>query len=128
MAQNRETRTVAHPALLAVGNRPDALVWKQPVGNFRAMDNPERIVKVGTPGQSDAGMVVAVEITADMVGKTIGVAVFPEFKTAKGKQRDRQKDFEAAVRSRGGVYELVRSAEQMVDLVERVKRGDMFSK
>jgi hypothetical protein len=99
------------------------MVWKQPVGLFRALEDPSRKVMVGTPGQSDSMAVVAVTITPDMVGKTIGVAVAPEFKAARGKQSDRQKLWQAAFEKRGGIYALVRSPEDMVDLVERVKRG-----
>lgn len=123
MARNRETRTVAHPALLAVGQRPDVLIWKQPVGLFRALNDPERKVFVGTPGQSDAMAVVAVTITPDMVGKTIGVAVAPEFKAAQGKQRKSQELWEAAFTQRGGVYRLVRSQGDMQQLVEDVQHG-----
>ena len=72
---------------------------------------------------SDAGMIVAVTITPDMVGKTIGVAVQPEFKTSRGKQRERQEDWQRAVEQRGGIYRLVRSAAEMLRLVEDVKRG-----
>lgn len=126
MAQNRETKTVAHPALLAVGCRPDVLISKQPVGLFRALNNPDRKVFVGTPGQSDAIAVVAVTITPDMVGKTVGVAVAPEFKVAKGKQRQSQVDWQRAFEARGGIYELVRSPEQMVDLIDRVQSGELF--
>ncbi len=90
MSQNRETRTASNPALLAVGQRRDVMAWKQPTGVFRAYDNPAQVVKVGTPGQSDAMMVVAVTITQEMVGKTVGVAVAAEFKTATGRQRDNQ--------------------------------------
>lgn len=121
--QTREVREVQNPALLAVGCRPDVYVWRQQVGVFRAMDNPERIVKVGTAGMSDAGMVVAVKITPDMVGKTIGVAAFPEFKTKKGSQKDDQKNFQRAVESRGAPYRLVRTEKEMVQFVEDVKAG-----
>ena len=52
MAQQRETREVLNPALLEVGARPDVLIWRQTTGVFRAMDNPERVVKVGQPGMA----------------------------------------------------------------------------
>lgn len=123
MAQTRETRTVQNPALLAVGARPDVLIWRQQVGVFRAVDSPERIVRIGQPGMADAGAIVRVTITPDMVGKTIGVAVQPEFKTATGRQREAQGHWQAAVEARGGVYRLVRSPAEMVDLVEDVQRG-----
>jgi len=126
MAQTRETRTVAHPALLAVGLDPCVMAWKQPVGLFRALTDPDRKVMVGTPGQSDAIMVVKVVITPDMVGKQIGVAVAPEFKTPKGKQADHQKDWKRAFEARGGIYRLIRSAADMLQLVNDVKTGKAF--
>jgi hypothetical protein len=126
MAQSREVREAQNPSLLAVGMRPDVLVWRQQVGVFRAMDNPDRIVKVGVPGMADSGMVVAVVVTPEMVGKTIGVMVQPEYKTAKGRQREAQKDWQAAVEKRGGIYRLVRSAEEMTQLVADVQNGSAF--
>ena len=123
MAQNRETRVVAHPALLAVGTRPDVMAWKQPVGLFRSLNDPQRKVFVGTPGQSDTMAVVAVTITPDMVGKTIGVAVAPEFKTDKGTQTERQQNWQAAFEKRGGIYRVIRSAADMLALVEDVQHG-----
>lgn len=109
--------------MLAVGQRPDVLVWKQPVGLFRQFEPPHNPVRVGIPGQADSMMVVAVTITPDMVGKTVGVAVAPEFKTATGTPSERQKDWRAAFEKRGGIYRLVRSAADMLDLVEDVQHG-----
>lgn len=123
MAQNRETRAVAHPALLAVGARPDVMVWKQNVGTLRAYDDPSKIIKVGVPGMSDSMAVVAVQITPEMVGKTIGVAVAAEFKTNTGRQRPGQREWQAAFTKRGGIYRLVRSAAEMIELIDDVQAG-----
>lgn len=123
MAQNKETRTVQNPALLAVGARPDVLIWRQHVGVFRAMDDPRRIVKIGTPGMADSMAVVRVTITPDMVGKTIGVAVAPEFKTGTGRQREAQKNWQRAFEQRGGIYAVIRSPDEMTALVEGVQNG-----
>lgn len=109
--------------MLAVGQRADVLVWRQQCGLFRQFEPPHNPVYVGTPGMADAGMVVAVTITPDMVGKTIGVAVQPEFKTAKGRASERQQDWQAAFEQRGGIYRVVRSADDMLQLVEDVKHG-----
>lgn len=120
---NREVAEVQNPSLLAVGARRDVMAWRQQVGTFRAMDNPARIVKVGSPGMADAMMVVAVTITPEMVGRTVGVAVAAEFKTPKGRQAEQQRDWARAFQLRGGVYRLIRSAAEMVGLVEDVKAG-----
>lgn len=68
-------------------------------------------------------MVVAVTITPDMVGQTIGVAVAPEFKTSSGQQSGSQRTWQLAFQARGGVYRLVRSAADMVALVDDVQAG-----
>lgn len=124
MAQNRETRESQNPSLLAVGARPDVLIWRQQSGVFRSYDDPQRVVRIGQPGMADAMSVVAVTITPEMVGKTIGVAVAPEFKTNRGRQSEAQANWQRAFEQRGGIYELVRTPEQMVDLVARVQRGE----
>ena len=99
------------------------LVWRQQSGLFRAFDAPEKVVRVGMPGVADAMAVVAVTITPDMVGQTIGVAVAPEFKTARGQQAEAQANFQRAFEARGGVYRLVRSADDMRQLIQEVQDG-----
>lgn len=124
MPQQREVREVQNPALLAVGCRPDVLIWRQHVGLFRTYHDPDRVIHVGTPGMADSGAIVRVTITPEMVGKTVGIAVQPEFKTKRGTQRVAQEDWQRAVEQRGGIYQLVRSPADMTDLVARVQRGD----
>lgn len=120
MAKNRETTHVQHPAMVAVGARPDVLVWRQQSGLFFTREgNP---VRVGLTGMADAGMIVAVTITPDMVGRTIGVAVQPEFK-AGGQQSEAQANWQRAVEQRGGIYRLVRSSGDMLRLVDDVQHG-----
>lgn len=123
MAQQRETRETAHPAMLAVGMDPDVMLWKQPVGVFRSLADPTRKVSVGIPGQADSIMVVRVTITPDMVGKTIGVACAAEFKTTTGRQRDKQVDWQQNFEARGGLYRLIRTASDMVRFVREIKDG-----
>jgi hypothetical protein len=120
--KNRETRAVQLPAMLAVGSRPDVLLWRQQVGLFRQMNPPHAPVYVGTPGMADVGMVVAVQITPELVGRRLGVAVQAEMK-AGGRQSERQRDWQAAFEARGGIYRLVRSADDMRQLVEDVQHG-----
>ena len=121
MAQNPETR-IQNAAFLVTGRFPDVLAWRQQSGVFRAM-NDDRVVRVGQPGMADAGMIVPVTITPDMVGRTIGVAVQPEFKTRTGRQAEAQHSWQAAVARAGGVYRLVRSAAEMETLITDVQTG-----
>jgi len=123
MAQNPETK-IQNSALLAVGARPDVLAMRLQSGVFRAYDDPDKIVRIGQPGLPDTMMLVATEITPEMVGKTVAVAVAAEIKTAQGRQSDAQRAWQRAFEARGGTYELVRSPDQMIALVDRVQRGD----
>jgi hypothetical protein len=123
VAQNPETR-IQNSCLLEVGSRPDVLAWRQHVGKYRAINQPELVVSIGVPGMADIGAVVAVTIDASMVGKTVGVYVGAEVKTATGRQRPGQADWQAALERRGGIYGVVRSPEDMAALVARVKNGD----
>ena len=115
-------KNTQNAALLLVGARHDVMIWRNQTGKFLSMDG-QRVVKVGNPGAADAIGVVAVTITPDMVGKTIGVAIAPEFKARRGKQADEQKDWQAAFERRGGVYRLIRQPEELVTMVEDVKHG-----
>lgn len=126
MAKNHETTHVQNPALLAVGARRDVLAYRQQSGVFRAMDNPRRIVTVGTTGLADCALIVKVRITQDMVGKDIGAAVQAEFKTFKkgSAQSEGQEDWQRNVEERGGIYQVVKSAQEMTELIDRVQRGD----
>lgn len=123
MAANKESRHVQNPAMLAVGARNDVLVWRQQVGMFRQYEHPYAPIRIGLPGMSDSMMIVSVIITEEMVGKRIGVAVCAEFKQGKGKQSEQQKRWQDAVEMRGGIYQVVRSADEMVSLVQRVQCG-----
>ena len=124
MAKSREVRTVQNPALLAASAVPGVLAFRQQSGVFRAMDDPARVVRVGLPGMADAGLIAAVTITPAMVGKVVGVSLQTEFKTATGRQAADQRTWADAVRRAGGVYELIRSADEMTALIDRVRRGD----
>jgi len=123
MSRNRETVEVQIPAMLAVGQRPDVLIWRQQAGLFRAYDNPRRVVRVGIPGASDAMAIVAVTITPDMVGQTLGVAVAPEFKTTDGRQRAAQRDYQRAVEQRGGLYVVCRSPDDLTQAIEHLQHN-----
>ncbi len=116
-------KNIQNASLIAVGSDPDVLVMRIQSGVFRSMDDPSRIVRVGTPGISDSLAVVRVTVTPEMVGKDIAVCIAPEFKTAKGKQRDAQVKWQAAFEKRAGQYRLIRSPEQMLEFIGDVKRS-----
>ena len=121
---NKET-IIQNRCFLEVGRDPDVMIWRQQVGAYRML-NRDAIVHVGDPGMSDSMMVVAVTITPEMVGRTVGMAVAAEFKTATGRQSPDQKTWQANFQRRGGVYRLVRSPAEMAKLVEDVKNGSAW--
>ncbi len=119
-----ERNSVQNPSLLLAGQRPDTLIWRQQSGVFRSYDEPSRIVRVGTPGMADAGAIVAVKITPEMVGQTIGVAVQVEFKTPTGRQSNDQKRWQLATEKRSGVYSIVKSTDDMEQLLNDISSGN----
>lgn len=122
---NKETN-IQNLSLLAVGKNPTVLAWRQHVGRYRHLHQQNTIVTIGKPGMPDSMMVVAVTITPEMVGRTVGVAVAAEFKAATGRQEAKQKAWQRAMEARGGVYRLVRSPEEMTALVDDVQSGRAF--
>lgn len=117
MSRNAETN-IQNSIIIAIGGRADAMAWRNQSGCFRAMDNPDRIIQVGQLGSPDVLSVVAVTITPEMVGQTIGVAVGIEVKTDKGKQSEQQKKWQRAFEKKGGIYLLARSQEQAESAVQ----------
>lgn len=74
-----------------------------------------RPVKAGLgTGSSDLIGWVPIEITADMVGKTLAIFCAVEVKTEKGVVREEQQDFIFAVNKAGGVAFVARSPEEVV--------------
>ena len=107
--------------LVALGSRQDVMIWRQQSGVFRSMNDPARRVRVGTAGMSDALAVVEVEITPEMVGKRVGVAVGLEFKSGSGKQSKAQAAWQRALEKSGGKYALIRSVDDAEKVVEKIK-------
>lgn len=118
---------IQRAAFLAVGTRPDVAAFRLQSGLFRTLYSDQK-VRVGQPGMADGLMVVAVTVTPDLVGRVLGVAAFPEFKTQTGRQAEAQHNFQRAVQARGAPYRLIRSAEDMLAFVADVQRGDIFLK
>lgn len=94
------------------------LTHRQIVGTFRYLHN-DGVIHVGTPGMPDIYAVVPKIVTADDVGRTIGVYVGLEVKTMTGKQRKNQVLYQHAVEKRGGIYLVSRSADQAIEGVRR---------
>jgi len=79
-------------------------------------------VKLGPAGIADIMGVIAVTITPDMVGQTIGVATALEGKTLTGKQREDQQAFERTMKTYGGEYYIFRSPDEALAIVQRIAK------
>jgi len=56
-----------------------------------------------------------------MVGQTIGVSVQLEFKEGKGKQGEKQKDWQIATEKAGGIYAIARNVDEFHELMGRLQ-------
>lgn len=102
-------------------SKQGCLVWRQDTGAYKDPKSG-RLVRYGLcKGSSDVIGAIPVEITQDMVGKTVAIFGAWEVKTATGRIRPEQKLFIAAVRKSGGRAGIARSAEDAV----RIARGEI---
>ena len=88
------------------------LCWRNQVGLFKTMDGT-RTVPIGVKGSSDIMAVKPTVITQDMVGRTVGIFVAVEVKTATGRQSQDQKNWQKVAESKGIEYILARSEDDV---------------
>lgn len=69
------------------------------------------------PGSSDLIGWRSIEVTPEMVGRSIALFVAIEVKVPGGKRSQEQKDFVKAIRSAGGIAGFADCPEQAVDLI-----------
>ncbi|GAW36987.1 VRR-NUC domain protein [Roseovarius sp. A-2] len=87
---------------------PRGIFWRQNAGRVR----------------SDRGAWISLGPTgiSDIVGVLDGRSVFVEVKTATGKQRKAQKNFQAAVERAGGLYLVARSPDEAISALADATR------
>ena len=113
---------IQNDCLVEASSDPDVMLWRNQVGTFYTRDG--RAVRIGEKGAADSLGVVRVKITHEMVGQYIGVAIAPEYKQKKGKQQEEQALWQKNFERRAGKYAIIRSKEEMMDFIARVKRGE----
>lgn len=91
--------------VLAIGKRPDCVVWRNTTGQYR--DGP-RVIRYGLAVGS-----------ADLIVCARGRFVALEVKTPTGRQSEHQRQFEAHVKRAGGVYAVVRSVEEALAVIDQ---------
>lgn len=94
--------------VLARLSRAGFLVWVNRTGKARSLHNPRALIAFGLPGSSD--------ILGVAPG---GIFVAIEIKTKNDRQSKAQKNFEAAVTKRGGLYAIVRHPDEVGSIVAR---------
>lgn len=87
--------------LLAFGARPDLKIWRSNV--LVARDRTGRVVRAGIKGQADISGILAPQ------GRRVEI----EVKTATGRQRPEQKNWQAMIEAMGGIYVVARSVEDV---------------
>lgn len=95
---------LVNACLLELSGR-GVMCWKNQTGVARAMDNPQRIIKFGLKGSAD--------ILGVMPG---GRAIAVECKTGTGRQHGKQPQFQKAFETRGGLYVLARSIDDLPEI------------
>lgn len=103
-------------AALSMGGVP---LWRNNTGKARTVDG--RFIKFGIPsadgGGSDLIGITPVTITADMVGKKIGVFTAVEVKSKSGRATKAQLQFIENVKNWGGIAGVARSEQEALDLI-----------
>ena len=94
--------------LVACSKLSRCRVWRNTVGTFRAYSKPEKIVKVGLPGQ------------ADIFGIIDGRFLSIEVKARSGRVRKEQTAWAETVEAMGGLHILARLGDDLDQSVRGV--------
>lgn len=99
----------------------DILTFRNNSGAYTTPEGHRVKYGVGNPGGSDLIGVTPVTVTADMVGRTIGVFTAIEVKTPTGKPTAAQLNFIDVIRRAGGIAGICRSPDDLSKLIEEYK-------
>jgi hypothetical protein len=93
-------------------------LWRNNTGAIK--DSEGRLVRFGLcNGSSDIIGITPVTITADMIGKRMGIFTAIEVKTPKGKPTDEQLNFIDRVKDLGGIAGVARSVEDALTITKQ---------
>ena len=98
-------RTIKQQTLALLGTRTDLRIWNNPTGV--GLSPSGHVIRFGLPGSPDL-----IGLMHD--GTFLGI----EVKSATGRQRPAQKNFQRMIESMNGVYLLVRSAEDALSQLQ----------
>lgn len=97
--------------LISLGARTDCCVWRMNTGVYRD-PRSERRIRVGLNGAADISGI-------GPGGRRLEI----EAKTARGRQSDRQRRFQAMIEKHGGVYRIARSVADAHAAVDACYQG-----
>lgn len=124
-ASHASEAQILHDVMLALGGRPDVYIARRNVGFARSPSG--RVVKFGVVGEADLQGVLRVFADRGPLvdrGPLLGLAFALECKTWRGRLSLAQDRWRLAWTKRGGLYAVVRSADEAVAAIEAWKRGD----
>lgn len=102
--ERKSEARIKYEVLRDFGNLDWCRIWNAATGVARPIGNPEAVVRYGVPGQGD--------VTGILYP---GTRLEIETKTAKGKQRKAQENYQAMIESLGGIYILARSTDDVTN-------------
>lgn len=112
-------------SLIQASKNKGVYIYRNAVGTYYT--RTEQPVKIGVIGSADALGCISLEITADMIGKTIPIFFASEFKRPKvGRQSEEQKRWQKHVESLGVPYRLITSVDEMQNYIDDIKNGKLF--
>lgn len=94
-------------------------LFKNKRGVFKSMDG-SRVVNAGLEpkGCADLVGITPVTITAEMVGRTIGIFTAIECKTATGAIRPEQAQYIQFIKAKGGIAGVARSSADAINILK----------
>lgn len=123
---SKSEKAILNETLVAVSALPDTIIYRQNSGaawrgkEFNARIGQTIVVEPGMKILRDAQLVkFGITGGGDAVCASHGLPIQIEVKNEDGRQREGQGRFEGAWTRAGGLYLLVRSAEEAVDLIRQ---------
>lgn len=95
------------------------LAFRNNCGQYTTQQGHPVRYGVGNPGGSDLIGITPVTITADMIGKTIGVFTAVEVKASGGRASPNQTRFIDTILSLGGFAGIARSSDDAIKIIRK---------
>lgn len=110
-AADPSEKSIQNAILVRLSADPDVLIWRQNVGvaEYKNKDGRRHKIRYGVPGMADIGAICC------------GMSVQIEVKSMAGKLSYKQKKWRDAVVTAGGMYSVVRSVEDALNVIKEAR-------